>query len=419
MTNVKQLIQWKTNAWKDPRMVAGYSQRMDDYSGVGRIYHLIEPMLCETFTIGQKILDVGIGTGRASLPLARKGLRVTGVDISDAMLDECRRLAGDTPITLLQGDLLDLPVGDTDFDTIMALHVMVHFPHWRQVLGKWTAQIAHSGRIIFDLHSLDHLEYMHGRRITIEELVRNNTSSNFSMHARVEEIAAAADELGLTIKAIIPYGLFNSYSKYHSPFDGRPLNDAYWWRRHLSWIGADDKLFDFCIFLEKDFVFHLSSVTTGRFMVVLDKLPGKDANRAWLERNSQLNDILLTSASLEALSLYLPEPLDEWKLALNRHLDHERNRVVFFFLWTSFWKNPQILQLSSFLEERHARTIEMWWEQEQLDRKTSAIARSWFRQEEVASILNFRGVNLGAGMEYDLTRNLLEKYFHAFEGNGA
>jgi 2-polyprenyl-3-methyl-5-hydroxy-6-metoxy-1,4-benzoquinol methylase len=391
---------------------------MSDYYEAGRIYHLIEPKLCETFTVGQKILDVGIGTGRASLPLARKGLRVTGVDSSDAMLDECRRLAGDTPVTLILGDLLDLPVRDTDFDTIMALHVMVHFPHWRQALEKWTAKLANGGRIIFDILSLDHLEHVHGRRSTIEELVRNNTSSNFSMHARVEEIAAAADELGLTIKAIIPYGLFNSYSHYQSPFDSRPLNDAYWWRRHLSWIGADDKLFDFCVFLEKNLVFHLSSVTTGQFMVVLDKLPGKDANRAWLERNSHLNDILLKNVSWEALSPYLPEPLDEWKRALNQHLDYERNRVVFFVLWTSFWKNPQILRISSFLEERHVRTIEMWWEQEELDRKTSAIAQSWFRQEKVANVLNFRGVNLGAGMEYDLTKILFEKYFHALEENG-
>jgi 2-polyprenyl-3-methyl-5-hydroxy-6-metoxy-1,4-benzoquinol methylase len=392
---------------------------MSDYSEAGRIYHRIEPKLCETFTMGRKVLDVGIGTGRASLPLARKGLRVTGVDGSKAILDECRRLAGDLPISLILGDLLNLPVRDASFDTIMALHVLVHFPHWRQVLEKWTAKLAHSGRIIFDIHSLDHLEYIQDRRITIEEFAQNNTCMNFSMHVRVEEIAAAADELGLTIKAIIPYGLLSGYSRYHSPFDGRPLNNAYWWRRHLSWIGVDDKLFDFCVFLEKDFVFHLSSVTTGQFMVVLDKLPGKDANRAWLERNSQLNDILLANASLDALSLYLPEPMDEWKRTLNRHLDHERNRVVFFFLWTSFWKNPQILRFSSFLEERHARTIEMWWEQEKLDRKTSAIAQGWFRQEEVANILNFRGVNLGAGMEYDLTRNLLEKYFHAFGENGA
>ncbi|CBE68842.1 MAG: class I SAM-dependent methyltransferase [Candidatus Methylomirabilis oxygeniifera] len=415
MTNATQLIQWKTDAWKDPRMVGWYSQRMRDYSGAGRLYHLIEPGLCETFTVGQKILDVGIGTGRASLPLARKGLRVTGVDSSHAMLDECRRLAGDTPITLLQGDVLDLPGRAADFDTIMALHVMVHFPHWRQVLEKWTAKIADRGRIIFDLHSLDHLEYIHGRRITIEELIRNNTCSDFSMYVGVEDIAAAADELGLTIHAIVPYGLLNNYSLYRSPFDSRPLNSAYWWRRHLSWIGVDNKLFDLCMFLETDLAFHLSSVTTGRFMVVLDKFPGKDVNHAWLERNNRLNNILHANASLEALSPYLPMPPEEWKSVLNRHLDHERNRVVFFFLWASFWKDPQILRLTSFLEERHARTFEMWWEQEQLDRKTSAIAQSWCHPEKVAGILNFRGVNLGAGMEYDFTRNLLEKYFQAFE----
>jgi len=417
MAVVEQLIRWKTNAWKDSRMVGLYSHRMADRFGANRLYHLIEPKLCEAFTIGRRVLDVGVGTGRASLPLARKGLNVTGVDSSHAMLKECRRLAGEAPITLLTGDLCDLPVRDSSFDTIMALHVLVHFPHWRQALKEWTRKLCPDGRIIFDLHSLDHLEYIQNRRITGDELIQSHAVQEFAMHVGVEDIAAAADELGLSITAIIPYSFLNASSRYQSPFDYRPLNDAYWWRRYATWMGGDDKLFDFCLFFEEEFLFRLSSVVTGRFMVVLDKRPGKDTNCGWLKRNRRLNDILLTNCTLDALSSYLPAPLDDWKQTLNRHLDYSRNRQMFYFFWTRFWKNPKTFQLSSFLEERHVRSLEQWWARETLDLVTSAIAQNWFRSPEIADILTVQDVNLGIGMEYDLTRNLLEKYFYAFGEN--
>ena len=42
---------------------------------------------------GMAVLDVGCGTGRHSIELARRGLRMTGIDISRGMLDEARRNA--------------------------------------------------------------------------------------------------------------------------------------------------------------------------------------------------------------------------------------------------------------------------------------------------------------------------------------
>lgn len=55
----------------------------------------------------QRILDMGCGTGRHALELARRGYRVTGVDLSDGMLAQARAAAaaeGLTTVTFQQAD---------------------------------------------------------------------------------------------------------------------------------------------------------------------------------------------------------------------------------------------------------------------------------------------------------------------------
>ncbi|MDB5085220.1 MAG: cyclopropane-fatty-acyl-phospholipid synthase, partial [Bacilli bacterium] len=45
------------------------------------------------FTPGDSVLDVGCGTGRHSVELARRGFQVTGIDISSGMLQEASKAA--------------------------------------------------------------------------------------------------------------------------------------------------------------------------------------------------------------------------------------------------------------------------------------------------------------------------------------
>lgn len=247
-----ELIRWKTDAWKDPGMVAWYSRRMVDDSAITRLHNLLEAGLFEQFAAGERILDAGVGTGRASIPLARKGLRVTGVDSSQAMLDECRRLLEGTPMELLRGDVLALPVEDEQFDTVMGLNVMTHFPHWQEVLAAWNKKVRPGGRIVFDIYSLDHLSYVRGQPITPDQILNVKDFADFSMHVAVDEIAASADRLGLKIVAIAPYaGLYSG--KYLWRASGQPLSGMNWWNRLLSWISVDDAFLAFGLFLEREF----------------------------------------------------------------------------------------------------------------------------------------------------------------------
>ena len=58
-------------------------------------------------------LELAIGTGRVALPLAARGIRVEGIDISPAMVDQLRAKPGGDKIPVVIGDFADVPASGT------------------------------------------------------------------------------------------------------------------------------------------------------------------------------------------------------------------------------------------------------------------------------------------------------------------
>jgi SAM-dependent methyltransferase len=68
---------------------------------------------------GGPVLEVGCGTGRVLLPTAEAGIEITGIDLSEDMLDVCRRRLSERPdavrsrVRLVRADMRDFDLSET------------------------------------------------------------------------------------------------------------------------------------------------------------------------------------------------------------------------------------------------------------------------------------------------------------------
>jgi len=102
---------------------------------------------------GRSILDVGTGTGRAALLLARNGARVTGLDASEPMLVVARQRASQENLTIefVAGDAHAIAFPDRAFDVAISLRVLMHTPDWRRAIAE-LCRVSRD-RVVFDYPS--------------------------------------------------------------------------------------------------------------------------------------------------------------------------------------------------------------------------------------------------------------------------
>src|SRR5215216_3745982 len=101
-----------------------------------------------------EVLEVAVGTGR-NFPFYPRGIRLTGIEISPAMLGIARQrataLGRDVDLRLGDAEAPDLP--QAAFDTVVCTLSLCGIPDERRAVGEMTRALRPGGRLLL----LDHV----------------------------------------------------------------------------------------------------------------------------------------------------------------------------------------------------------------------------------------------------------------------
>lgn len=117
---------------RDPEVRGAWSERLRDWLPTG----------------AGDVLDLGCGTGSLSLLAAEQGHRVTGVDLSPAMVELARAKLAGRDAAFLVGDAAMPPVGEQRFDVVLARHVLWALPDPGRALRRWWGLLRPGGRLV-------------------------------------------------------------------------------------------------------------------------------------------------------------------------------------------------------------------------------------------------------------------------------
>lgn len=96
---------------------------------------------------GSSVLDVGGGHGQLIPLLVRQGYKVTIAGSSNECYQRLHNDPDRAGITLVTGDLLDLPFTDRSFDLVISVRLISHIEDWPQLIREF-CRIARTSVII-------------------------------------------------------------------------------------------------------------------------------------------------------------------------------------------------------------------------------------------------------------------------------
>jgi SAM-dependent methyltransferase len=96
-----------------------------------------------------RVLDVACGTGNQSLPAARTGADVTGLDHAPNLLEQARQAAAKEglKIRFIEGDAEDLPFEAGEFDVVMSIFGAMFAPRPERVASEFLRVCKRGGLI--------------------------------------------------------------------------------------------------------------------------------------------------------------------------------------------------------------------------------------------------------------------------------
>ena len=122
-----------------------------DYGQIAKhVEHIGEQFIARrAITSGMRVLDVACGTGSLTIPAAKAGATVTGVDIATNLLEQARARAKHEGLNIQfdEGDAEQLPYPDASFDLVVSQFGAMFAPRPERVAAELTRVCRPGGKI--------------------------------------------------------------------------------------------------------------------------------------------------------------------------------------------------------------------------------------------------------------------------------
>jgi SAM-dependent methyltransferase len=129
----------------------------DDMWGTGDFHAVSEKIATAGETLveaagiepGMDVLDVGCGTGNATIPAAKLAARVTGLDASPGLIEVAREKGADAMVEVdwIVGDAQAMPFEDDSFDRVISIFGHMFAPDHRAAADELKRVCRPGGRI--------------------------------------------------------------------------------------------------------------------------------------------------------------------------------------------------------------------------------------------------------------------------------
>ncbi|MBE9480375.1 MAG: methyltransferase domain-containing protein [Bacteroidetes bacterium] len=190
--------QWYEELFKD--YADKYDQESFTKGTIGEV-DFIENEL--NYDKAKKILDIGCGTGRHSIELAKRGYKVTGFDLSESLLNKAIRIAKDNKLEI---NFLKKDARDFNFNCQYDLAIMIcegAFPLMEtdemnyKILKNIHSSLKDNGKLIFTtlnglfplVHSVkDFLEKNQGEGESQENTFDLMTFRDYSIYETIDDL---------------------------------------------------------------------------------------------------------------------------------------------------------------------------------------------------------------------------------------
>lgn len=153
---------------------------------------------------GLDVLDLGCGTGRHALWLARRGARVTGVDFSEGMLGRARRKRGAAKVRFVVHDLhRRLPFPDGAFDLLVSGLVLEHLGDLGRFFGEARRVLRPGGRAV--VSAMHPAMFLRGTQARFTDPATGTTVRPGSLPHQIGDFERAAHLAGFSVDATREY----------------------------------------------------------------------------------------------------------------------------------------------------------------------------------------------------------------------